>query len=443
MGGSRRRNVPDQVEQPMMRNEHIVRAHETPIAAVNPVNGRAWRVLHVDDTAAVGGNGTSGSPFRTLAEAQAVATREYDVVFVRPGTGLAAPYAAEWQFQADNQILVGAGSTLELATANCGLEQFFNTGTSGQYPTTTYPVLTSSGTAITLRNGAIVDHLQVADAPVAIAAGPSLTGVANVNDVIVTGTNGPGQVGIQLTNVPGGATVNFYNMQVRNAGRGFWVDGGAADVNFQGGIFQNDSPLESVLVQNATGGTVNINQQLDTLDTPSASNPIVQLQDYGIFDEDSLAAGPINVSLNTNTAVNIGRVQISNPSQRGVAVQANVNSQITFLDLSVVGAVEEAFVTESNDANSGLTIGPTSALSSASTLRPAFASNDDAFLSIELSSLESAVAAGSNQAIVLQGASQGSFEIKDAFTVSGTPGTVAGDVTNTTAGPVIVTVPTP
>ena len=30
MGGSRRRNVPSQVEQPMMRNEHIVRAHQTP-----------------------------------------------------------------------------------------------------------------------------------------------------------------------------------------------------------------------------------------------------------------------------------------------------------------------------------------------------------------------------------------------------------------------------
>jgi hypothetical protein len=34
MGGSRRRNVPDQIEQPMMRNEHIVRAHQTPIVAM-------------------------------------------------------------------------------------------------------------------------------------------------------------------------------------------------------------------------------------------------------------------------------------------------------------------------------------------------------------------------------------------------------------------------
>jgi hypothetical protein len=33
MGGSRRRNVPDQMEQPMMRNEHVVRAHQTPTVA--------------------------------------------------------------------------------------------------------------------------------------------------------------------------------------------------------------------------------------------------------------------------------------------------------------------------------------------------------------------------------------------------------------------------
>jgi hypothetical protein len=38
MGGSRRRNVPDQVEQPLMRNEHIVRAHQAPEVATNPDN---------------------------------------------------------------------------------------------------------------------------------------------------------------------------------------------------------------------------------------------------------------------------------------------------------------------------------------------------------------------------------------------------------------------
>jgi len=51
MGGSRRRNVPDQMEQPMMRNEHIVRAHQAPVQAINPFTSDPWRVIHVDNTA--------------------------------------------------------------------------------------------------------------------------------------------------------------------------------------------------------------------------------------------------------------------------------------------------------------------------------------------------------------------------------------------------------
>ena len=53
MGGSRRRNVPDRLEQPLMRNEHIVRAHQTPEYLTNTQNnGTPWNVIHVDNTAA-------------------------------------------------------------------------------------------------------------------------------------------------------------------------------------------------------------------------------------------------------------------------------------------------------------------------------------------------------------------------------------------------------
>jgi hypothetical protein len=417
MGGSRRRNVPDQVEQPMMRNEHIVRAHETPIAAVNPANGRAWRVLHVDNTANAGGNGSAGSPFRTLADAQAAATREYDVVFVRPGGGVAAPYATNWQFQADNQILVGAGSSLELATASCGFKEFFNTGTSGQYPTTSYPALTSSGTAITLRNGAIVDHLQVADAPVAIAAGPALTGVANVNDVIITGSNGPSQVGIQLASVPAGATVNFFNMQVRDAGRGLWVDGGAADITFQGLIAQDSSPRESVLVQNNTGGSVMVNRTTDSLDTAVASNDvIVPAALFIVQDTASTAPAAIQVAGNTTTAVSIGQAEIASPTQQGVSVQGNSDSTITFVDLSVLDAAAEAFSTQTNDSLSLVSIQGRSDLSSQSATLPVFTSNDDATLIVALRSVASKTVAPV-PAISLQGTSLGDFSISDSFAV--------------------------
>ena len=443
MGGSRRRNVPDQMEQPMMRNEHIVRAHQTPTVALNPVTFQPWNVIHVDNTAAAFGNGSVDTPYRTLAEAQTAANNPYDVVFVHACTSATTPYQSNWLFQADNQILVGEGSTLQLATSNCGYQQFF-AGSDVR------PIVTSADTAITLRNGAIVDHFGIVDAPRGIVADASLTGVASVNDVAIIGDNQPNQVGVLVEGVPGG-TVNLYNMLVTDAGRGLWVNGGSADVNFQGTIVQDGSAYESVKVQSATGGTVNVNRTLDTLDTLTAINPVLLPLTYGVFDSNSLAAAAVDVSANTGLAFNMGWAEIVAPSQSGVTVQNNANSQISFIDLAVFDATSEAFVTESNDAASVVTVSGASALSSLSTALPAFRSNDDASLAIDLVSLESGVLSGANPAVVLAGNSSGLFAIKNDFVVQGTnpspppatvsqPGTAA-DISNTTTGPVTVTLP--
>ena len=443
MGGSRRRNVPDQMEQPMMRNEHIVRAHQTPTVALNPVTFQPWNVIHVDNTAAAFGNGSVDTPYRTLAEAQTAANNPYDVVFVHAGSSSTTPYQSNWLFQADNQILVGEGSTLQLATSNCGYQQFF-AGSDVR------PIVTSADTAITLRNGAIVDHFGIVDAPRGIVADASLTGVASVNDVAIIGDNQPNQVGVLVEGVPGG-TVNLYNMLVTDAGRGLWVNGGSADVNFQGTIVQDGSAYESVKVQSATGGTVNVNRTLDTLDTLTAINPVLLPLTYGVFDSNSLAAAAVDVSANTGLAFNMGWAEIVAPSQSGVTVQNNANSQISFIDLAVFDATSEAFVTESNDAASVVTVSGASSLSSLSTTLPAFRSNDDASLAIDLVSLESGVLSGANPAVVLAGNSSGLFAIKNDFVVQGTnpspppttlpqPGTAA-DVSNTTTGPVTVTLP--
>jgi hypothetical protein len=443
MGGSRRRNVPDQMEQPMMRNEHIVRAHQTPTVALNPVTFQPWNVIHVDNTAAAFGNGSVDTPYRTLAEAQTAANNPYDVVFVRAGSSSTTPYQSNWLFQADNQILVGEGSTLQLATLNCGYQQFF-AGSDVR------PIVTSEDTAITLRNGAIVDHFGIVDAPRGIVADASLTGVASVNDVAIIGDNQPNQVGVLVEGVPGG-TVNLYNMVVTDAGRGLWVNGGSADVNFQGTIVQDGSAYESVKVQSATGGTVNVNRTLDTLETLTAINPVLLPLTYGVFDSNSLATAAVDVSTNNGLAFNMGWTEIVAPSQSGVTVQNNTNCQISFVDLAVFDATSEAFVTESNDAASVVTVSGASSLSSLSTTLPAFRSNDDASLAIDLVSLESGVLSGANPAVVLAGNSSGLFAIKNDFVVQGTnpspppatlpqPGTAA-DVSNTTTGPVTVTLP--
>ena len=461
MGGSRRRNVPDQVEQPMMRNEHIVRAHQTPIVAINPATGSAWNVIHVDNTATFGGDGSAEAPVQTLAAAQSLATNDYDVVFVHTGTSsAAAPYASNWVFQADNQFLIGAGSTLELNTATCGFTQFFNTGSSGALPTTDYPVLTSSGTAITLRNGAVVDHLRIVDAPVGIAGGTGLSAGADVNDVAMVGTNAPNQVGVQLVNVPGGQ-VNLYNMQVTNMGSGLVVDGGNPAVEFQGTIGQRGSAAPSVRVQNMTGGSVDVNTDVRTIATPEARNPRVQPLAYVVSDTDSAAPAAIVVSNNVGTpatpvAVSIGRTTVATPTQQGVSVQGNTSTDVVFTDLTVASAAAEAFVTQSNDAASSVAITGRSSLSTNGTNVPTFSSNDAAALQIQLESLSSQrITSGPPFpppiAIDLQGTSTGIFTISDSFTVQARNASpppdwipAAGTSANVTNGtPVIVTLPPP
>ncbi len=92
LGRSRRRNVPDQMEQPMMRNEHIVRARQNAEIATNPITGQPWRVIHVDNTTTspATGNGSitnpvaalGGNPPGTVPTAETVATEPYDIIFV-------------------------------------------------------------------------------------------------------------------------------------------------------------------------------------------------------------------------------------------------------------------------------------------------------------------------------------------------------------------------
>jgi hypothetical protein len=214
MGGSRRRNVPDQMEQPMMRNEHIVRAHQTPLVAINPYTGTPWRVLHVDNTATGPGVGTAAAPFTSLGAAATAATNPFDIVYVRAGAGASTPYvtpAGGFSFGAANQYLVGAGSGLVIPTVSCGNKAFFAGNSPGLYPVITNPI----GTAIVMdQPNATVSHVQVVGSPVGISdgAGVLIPSVSTIFDVIIQGNGGPFQRGIQIANSTG--TFNIDNARL-------------------------------------------------------------------------------------------------------------------------------------------------------------------------------------------------------------------------------------
>lgn len=224
MGGSRRRNVPDQIEQPMMRNEHIARAHQAPEVALNPNNLDAagnplpWQMFHVDNSAAAGGNGTAETPFQTLAEAEAAAIATWDIVYVYVGDSLTTPYATPvggYSFGAENQFLLGEGTSVTIPTVDCGPRSLAATNNSDLYPVITNPV----GAAINVNQaGTRVDHLDIANSNVGISDGVgfSAPGVATITDVIIRGSNGPFERGIDIANSDG--QFRFDNVRMRNLG---------------------------------------------------------------------------------------------------------------------------------------------------------------------------------------------------------------------------------
>jgi len=271
MGGSRRRNVPDQMEQPMMRNEHVVRAHQAPEQAINDVTGLPYQVFHVDNTTTTlpAGTGTWENPYTTLQQAQTAATTPYDIVFVHIGQSATCPYETPvggYQFQANNQYLLGEGTSLKLCTANCGLIDVWSNTASSLYPVITNP----AGPAVVLTNtvgtvtGATVDHLQITGAQVGITDGPGLpsSGIATVNDVRITG-NGPSQTGVVITDAAGnGGTINFTNMKLQNlTADGFVVDGqntGNPFVNLSNSTIKNTSGSAVVVNGIASDGRVRL-----------------------------------------------------------------------------------------------------------------------------------------------------------------------------------------
>jgi len=392
MGGSRRRNVPDQMEQPMMRNEHIVRAHQTPVQAINAMTGLPYEVFHVDNTTTTlpAGTGTWENPFTTLAQAQAAATADYDIVFVHIGQSATCPYETPtggYQFQADNQYLLGEGTSLKLCSANCGLIDVWSNTASTSYPVITNPdgpavVLTGVNPTTGLpTTGATVDHVRITGSPIGITdsltVGSGSSAVfysptlATVNDVQIYG-NGPGQRGVLIQDLAANdGTFNFSKMKLQNlTNDGFVVSAGAG-----GNPSVN---LTNSTINNTTGSGVLVEDLLDTGRVQVTNSTITNSTQAGVFVGNGNAyvgastfrgnalagvyvqdATPSNTSATPTPGTSTVQVTNSQFSQQAVGIWAMANSGTTNIT-----ATQNVIQTTSSPAGSNgiiLAVGGTAA----------------------------------------------------------------------------------
>ena len=321
MGGSRRRNVPDQMEQPMMRNEHIVRAHQTPLMALNGSNGNTpWRVIHVDNAAPDGGTGTAENPLTTLAAASAAATNPYDIVFVHRGLSrTSTPYGGTFAFGNENQYLVGDGLGFQLPTLSCG--PFTLSTGSGLSPLLSNPAGDSIAIDGVIAGGATVAGVDIIGSRTGIFATGPLTSTAGrgltVQNVSITG-NGTtaSQAGVYLEAASGKAT--FTDTQIANMTDGGLVvtaaGAGPLDLDYQGSI-TSDTALNGgavspiVYIGDTQGGTINV----ATGGAAAGATVPNQISDTG--------GSGIQITGNAAaTAINIGNVSLKNNVQTAIAV---------------------------------------------------------------------------------------------------------------------------
>ncbi len=328
MGGSRRRNVPDQLEQPMMRNEHIVRGHQTPEYLSNTQNnGTPWNVIHVDNTAAAGGDGTAEAPFTNLADADVAATQQWDIVYVHEGNSRVAPnfYGDSFSFNADNQFLVGSGGPLTLAVgSNCGT---FNAASNAYL--FTVPAQSTNNPLLSNPGGTSIDTNGQGGLTIA-----NLDIVGSNEALLVQGgdLNGTAQ--------PFGTTANPYNSSISQAGgtsvRNVNIGGdgtaaiqrGVRITNSIGGIEFTDTTIANMtrsglLVDNNTGAlNVSYDGRIvsDTANTGGITSPLVVIDSNtgaGIFDI-AVGSPPAGSLITTN--------ELSDTGGEGIIISNNADS---------------------------------------------------------------------------------------------------------------------
>ncbi|HEU4867714.1 MAG TPA: Ig-like domain-containing protein, partial [Actinomycetota bacterium] len=285
-----------------------------------PIAGQVW---YVRNNQAAGGDGTSDTPFDTLAEAEG-ASQTGDTVYVFDGdntsTGLDTGYAME----ADER-LIGEHSLLSVdpdGPANPLPLSFLFAGTPNAHPTLT---TTSAEDVVSLAAGAIVVGVNIdpGSGGGGIGGGPGAGGpaassvqIANVN-IIDTGTLGT-QPGLELN----GTTLSnsIYGLVVNNGGSAAAT--GVRLLN-AGSVFFDPATLISITTSGAkaldAGGTSLTSQFDDITVTGSGTGGVAMTNTPGTTTFTNLSLTTTSGTAAAFALNNAGAVTVSSGGTSNVS----------------------------------------------------------------------------------------------------------------------------
>ncbi|MGL4513417.1 MAG: beta strand repeat-containing protein [Lacipirellulaceae bacterium] len=196
IGRTRRENSPsgtlrDRFREPVIRNDYVATA-QTRVTGAGPTltnaDGEAIRIVHVDSTAAAGGDGTFERPLSTLAAINA-ASQEDDIVLAHAGSNLTGRTTLR-----NGQTFLGEGGGNEFSVTTSNGSVTLPETAAGAL-TGIVPILngTAGQNTVTLADNNRVQNLSFVGGQSAIVSNAT-TGSANANltELSISNTTGDG-----------------------------------------------------------------------------------------------------------------------------------------------------------------------------------------------------------------------------------------------------------
>lgn len=275
-------------------------------AVVNQTTDNAQLVLHVDNTAASGGNGSRERPFDTLAAAQAAA-QDYAVIYVHQGSGTTGMDSGI-TLDKTGLMMIGSGSNFVWDDSRFG----FSGGSNNGFiiaPATIAPTIAnqssdnnSSGVWIT-GNDITVAGVNINGANnhgIAVYAGPDES-VSNVRLDNINVQNAT-SAGVYIRSYAGGQLDNVHFSNMESSGNGWY--GFMIDAGSDTGISPTMSHIENVRGENLVSHN-NASHGIQIDATYGATTTDVILNNYESYDNNDhgvaiFTASPANTSTMTD-----------------------------------------------------------------------------------------------------------------------------------------------
>jgi|GEM_PF-1763632 len=380
--------------------QEVAPAHTAPVE--NTGTGVAQRVLHVDNSAGGGGDGTLENPFNTLAAAQAV-LQDFDILYINRGTGTTAGMNAGLTVAQDNVWVIGSGTDFVYDAGRFYAPVEENLSGTVLVAGGAAPVITNAGVngdginvtgANTYIGGVTVNGAARHGIYALAAAGVNLENVT-VQDVTVSNN---GQYGIWFNTAGAGALIGEATIRdvtaSNNGDRGAYVTAATTSTigtvivdNLESHDSGGDHGMEisadgagtsitdiqisdSEFYNNSTGTYIRLtnNALLDSLnlaDVISRNNTgrgilvhALSGSDINTVEVDGLTAQSntvygLEVSAQAAGSV-IGSTVVRNSSFTG---NTNVGLYVNATTSSLINSVEMENITSSTNANAGVQVG--------------------------------------------------------------------------------------